>query len=62
MTANLYPSVTIVAGHIAPAPGPPTTSGNHMLRMHGGATYIHINPETARQWIGVLEQIAESEA
>jgi hypothetical protein len=58
MSTDLYPSVTIVAGRINPTPGPSGAFG-HMLRMHGGATYIHINPETARQWIGVLEQIAE---
>lgn len=58
--SDRYPSVTIVAGDIEPAPGPTATFG-HMIRMHGGALYIHIDPATARQWIGVLEQIAGAE-
>jgi len=60
MTADSYPSVTIVAGDIEPPRGPATTSGHHMIRMHDGATYIHINPETAKQWISVLEPIAKA--
>lgn len=61
MSADQYPSVSIVAGPIEPAANPVGILG-HMLKMHGGATYITITPETARQWIGVLEQIAASEA
>lgn len=55
-----FPSVTIVAGTLTPAPGPVATFG-HMLRMHDAGTYIHIDPETARQWLTVLTPIAESE-
>ena len=49
MTADSYPSVTIVAGDIEAPRGPATTSGHHMIRMHDGATYIHINPETPKR-------------
>jgi hypothetical protein len=60
MSADLYPSVSIVAGPLTPAANPLGVLG-HMLKMHGGAAYITITPETARQWIGVLEQIAGPE-
>jgi hypothetical protein len=52
-----YPSVTIVAGPIQPTRGPAVASG-HILRMHDYA-FIHIDPETAKQWISVLSEIAE---
>jgi hypothetical protein len=61
MSGAHYPSVTIVAGELEPPRGPSVTSG-HMLRMHDGATYIHIDPKTAKQWIGVLETIATTES
>lgn len=60
MSADHYPSVTIVAGDLEAPRGPAVMSG-HMLRMHDGAAYIHITPAVARQWIGVLEAIAGSE-
>jgi hypothetical protein len=56
-TPDTHPSVTIVAGDIKPA-RPTTAEDGAFLRMHDGATYIKIMPETARQWIPVLEQIA----
>lgn len=57
MTApDRYPSVTIVAGDIQAVP--PAGSFSPMLRMHGGSLYIHIDPATAWQWIGVLQTIA----
>jgi hypothetical protein len=58
VTADHYPSVTIVAGDLHPSTGPTGTFGI-MLRMHDGATYIHITPKTAAQWVGVLSKIAE---
>ena len=61
MTRDHYPSVTIVAGELEQVVAPAATFG-HMVRMHGGATYIHITPETAKQWIGVLNTIAEEES
>jgi hypothetical protein len=53
-----YPSVSIVAGPISLPSNPIGTLG-HMLKMHGGAMYITIDVETAKQWISVLETIAE---
>jgi hypothetical protein len=50
--------VTIVAGELHTTSGPAGTFG-HMLRMHDGATYIHINAEIAKQWISVLETVTE---
>jgi hypothetical protein len=61
MNPDYYPSVSIVAGPLTLASNPIGTLG-HMLKMHGGATYITITPETARQWIGVLETIAAKES
>ena len=58
MTRDHYPSVTIVAGYLQRVSAPAATFG-HMVRMHDGATYIHIDPETARQWIQTLTPIAE---
>lgn len=36
----------------------PNHDGARMVRM-GNTTYFHITPEMARQWITVLEPIAE---
>jgi hypothetical protein len=55
---DYYPSVSIVAGPLTMPRDPHGTLG-HMLKMHGGAMYITITPEIAKQWIGVLETIAE---
>lgn len=60
MTEDHYPSVSIVAGPLTLPRDPYGTLG-HMLKMHGGATYITITPEIAKQWIGVLETIASNE-
>jgi len=49
-----YPSVTVVAG---PARRLDGITGP-MLRMHDGAIYIHISPETAAQWLPILADIA----
>ena len=38
----------------------PATTSKDLLLM-GDGVYIHITPEIARQWIGVLEGIAEGE-
>lgn len=60
MTAgDRFPSVTIVAGDIHPTRGPATAG--HMLRMHDGQTYIHIDPATAAQWLTILTPIAEED-
>jgi hypothetical protein len=56
-TPDQYPSVTIVAGDIKPV-RPTTAENGAFLRMHDGATYIKISPETAKQWIPVLTEIA----
>ena len=58
MNPDYYPSVSIVAGPLT-LPRDPIGTLGHMLKMHGGATYITITSETAKQWIGVLETIAE---
>lgn len=60
MNPDQYPSVSIVAGPITLPSNPIGTLG-HMLKMHGGAMYITIDPETARQWISVLETITKEE-
>lgn len=36
------------------------TDGRHQLRL-GLLNFIHISPEVARQWIGVLEPIAKED-
>ena len=56
-TPDQYPSVTIVAGDIRQA-RPISPDYGALLRMHDGATYISISPETARQWLPVLQTIA----
>lgn len=53
-----YPSVSIVAGPLTPARNT-TIAGDHMLRMHGGAMYITIDAETAKQWVDVLGTITK---
>jgi hypothetical protein len=57
MSADQYPSVTIVAGDIKPV-RPTTAENGAFLRMHDGAAYIKITPETARQWLPVIAEIA----
>jgi hypothetical protein len=53
-----YPSVSIVAGPLT-STRPAIGTLGHMLKMHGGATYITISAEVAAQWITVLESIAK---
>lgn len=36
-----------------------STDGTHQVDL-GNASYLHINPETARQWVAVLERIAKA--
>lgn len=58
MTPEYYPSVSIVAGSVILANNPVGVL-DHQLKMHGGAMYITISADVARQWITVLEPIAE---
>jgi hypothetical protein len=58
VSADQYPSVTIVAGDIKPA-RPTTAEAGAFLRMHDGATYIKITPETAKQWLPIIEAISK---
>ncbi len=51
---DTYPSVVVTAGEARHIEG---MTGD-MLRMHDGATYIHISPAVARQWVTVLQTIA----
>ena len=60
MNPDLYPSVSIVAGPLTLPDNPHGTLG-HMVKMHGGAMYITITPDVARQWITVLESISKEE-
>jgi hypothetical protein len=50
--------VSIVAGPLT-STRPAIGTLGHMLKMHGGATYITISAEVAAQWITVLESIAK---
>lgn len=59
MNPDYYPSVSIVAGPLTPPVNNPIGTQGHMLKMHGGATYITISAEVARQWIATLTPIAE---
>lgn len=53
--------VSITAGHIKATDQPiHKTIGQQVFMGTGGDFAIHITPETARQWIGVLERIAEA--
>ena len=54
-------SVSIVAGPIK-ATGTGNPASGHQIKMgDDGRVFIHITTDMARQWIGVLEQIAEAE-
>lgn len=59
MNPDHYPSVSIVAGPLTPPANDPTGTLGHMFKMHGGAMYITIAPDVARQWIETLTPIAE---
>jgi len=61
MNPDYYPSVSIVAGPLTPPANDPIGSLGRMFKMHGGATYITITPDVARQWITVLESISKEE-
>ena len=50
-------SVSIIAGPIEHRPG--TSSFGSLVRMGDGNIYFQITPETAKQWLPVIQQIAE---
>lgn len=53
-------NVSINAGNIE-ATGHSNPDSGHQLMMVGNTiSFIHIKPDVARQWIGVLETIAEA--
>lgn len=58
MTAGIV-STSINAGDIT-ATGHGNPTSGHQLSM-GNNLFIHITPETAKQWIGVLEPIAKED-
>ena len=51
--------VSITAGHLTPTDRQPTSIGKQLWMGKDGALAIHITPDVARQWIGVLETIAK---
>jgi hypothetical protein len=51
-------SVSLIAGHIAATDQPPHEMIGQQIRM-GDYLHFHITADTARQWVGVLETIAE---
>jgi len=52
--------VSITAGHIAATDQPLHPVIGQQIVMGTGVDFmLHITPDVARQWIGVLEQIAE---
>lgn len=52
-------SVSVLAGHIEVAAIDPNERIGQQVRMSDDL-YFHIKPDVARQWIGVLETIAEA--
>lgn len=54
-----YITATINAGHISKTSTPPSPKIGQQLQMNGATIHIYITPEVARQWVGVLETIAE---
>ena len=50
-------SVSIIAGPIQRRPG--TSSFGSLVRMGDGNIYFQITPETAKQWLPVIESIAK---
>jgi len=54
--------VSITAGHIAATDQPMHPVIGQQIVMGTGVDFmLHIRPEVARQWIGVLSEIAEAE-
>ena len=51
-------TATIMAGHIEATTTKPNNIGQQVV-MAGSSVHIYITPNVARQWIGVLEQIAK---
>ena len=52
--------VSITAGHIAATDQPPHPVIGQQVVMGTGVDFmLHITPDVARQWIGVLQTIAE---
>ncbi|MFH5879783.1 hypothetical protein [Arthrobacter sp. NA-172] len=58
-TKTGHVTVSILAGPIE-ATGNESESGRHQIWMANGLAFIHITPDVARQWIGVLEPIAKA--
>ena len=50
-------SVSIIAGPIERRPG--TSSFGSLVRMGDGNIYFQITPAVAKQWLPVIQQIAE---
>ncbi|GAP53849.1 hypothetical protein AHiyo6_04140 [Arthrobacter sp. Hiyo6] len=57
-----YISASIVAGHIKATKSAAISNIGKQVAMSGSTTMLYIKPDVARQWIGVLEQIAEGGA
>ena len=52
--------VSITCGHIAATDQPPHPRVGQQIMMGDDASFmLHITPDVARQWIGVLEGIAK---
>lgn len=54
-----YITAAIQAGHISKTSNPPGPKIGQQVSMAGATTYIYITPEVARQWLPVIQQIAE---
>jgi hypothetical protein len=54
-------SVSVIAGHIEATSQPPHPEIGQQVKMGDSRLYFHIKPDVARQWIGVLESIAEAD-
>lgn len=54
---NVRVSITAEPIH---ATGLVTTDGSHQIGL-GNSSYLYITPETARQWVDVLERIAKDD-
>ena len=56
--SNGHVSVSLLAGNIAATSRPMHSEIGQQIRMNDDF-YFHITPQTARQWIEVLEPIAK---
>lgn len=50
--------VSIIAGHIRVTDQPVSRIGQQVVMGRDGDFTLHITPETARQWLPVIQQIA----